>query len=163
MNINKEILKTIKYFSFFAYYPTLTEIHMFLQVKISKNELKKELEGMVKQKLIVVCQLLINNSQRYTVGEYGTLSQKSKVKSQKYNSKVKSNNVTIEQWNNLIEKQQISKNKLNSSRFKLYIGLLNLFPQIKLAGLSGSISMMNAKEDDDIYLFIIMTKNRLFT
>ncbi|HEX7542713.1 MAG TPA: hypothetical protein VF385_01370, partial [Patescibacteria group bacterium] len=52
---------------------------------------------------------------------------------------------------------------LNSSRFKLCIGLLNLLPQIKLVGLSGSISMLNAKEDDDIDLFIITAKNRLFT
>lgn len=60
-------------------------------------------------------------------------------------------------------KYQISKRKLNNWRYKAYIRLLSFFPQIRLVGLSGSISMMNAKEDDDIDLFIITAKNRLFT
>ncbi|MFA6532371.1 MAG: hypothetical protein WCT22_00040 [Patescibacteria group bacterium] len=60
-------------------------------------------------------------------------------------------------------KYQISKRKLNNWRYKAYIQLLSLFPQIKLAGLSGSISMMNAEENDDVDLFIITAKNRLFT
>jgi len=60
-------------------------------------------------------------------------------------------------------KYQISKKKLSALRFRIYIKLLSLFPQIKLIGLSGSISMMNAKKDDDIDLFIITAKKRLFT
>ncbi|KKQ25032.1 MAG: hypothetical protein US40_C0004G0070 [Candidatus Roizmanbacteria bacterium GW2011_GWC2_37_13] len=56
-----------------------------------------------------------------------------------------------------------SKKKLRNWRFRLYIKLVLLFPQIKLVGLSGSISMMNADLDDDIDLFIITKKNRLFT
>jgi hypothetical protein len=60
-------------------------------------------------------------------------------------------------------KYQISKRKLKNWRFKTYIKLLSIFPQIKLIGLSGSIAMMNAKIDDDIDLFIITSKNRLFT
>jgi len=38
-----------------------------------------------------------------------------------------------------------------------------MFPQIKLIGLSGSMAMMNAGYDDDIDLFIITAKNRLFS
>lgn len=60
-------------------------------------------------------------------------------------------------------KRKISKRKLENWRYRTYIKLLSLFPQIKLVGLSGSISMMNANEDDDIDLFIITAKNRLFT
>jgi len=60
-------------------------------------------------------------------------------------------------------KYQISKRKLKNWRYKIYVKLLSLFPQIKLVGLSGSISMMNAKKDDDIDLFIITAKKRLFT
>jgi hypothetical protein len=143
MNINKEILKTIKYFSFFAYYPTLEEIHTFLQAKISKNELNIELDYMVKLKLIELYA-------RYTPPQYSM-------------GGIKNNNETMKQWNNLHKRRQISQFKLNSFRFKLYIKLLSIFPQIKLVGLSGSISMMNAKEDDDIDLFIVTAKNRLFT
>lgn len=144
--MDNKVIKVIKYFSFFGYYPTLEEIYTFLQVKITKNELKRELKRL-----------------KYTPVEYSMLSQNSKVKSQKLKSKVKNNNETIKQWNNLTKKQQISKNKLNSIRFKLYIKLISFFPQIRLIGLSGSISMMNAGEDDDIDLFIITAKNRLFT
>ena len=60
-------------------------------------------------------------------------------------------------------RKKISRKKLDNWRYKAYILMLSLFPQIKLIGLSGSISMMNAKEDDDIDLFIITGKNRLFT
>ena len=60
-------------------------------------------------------------------------------------------------------KYQISKRKLENWRFGLYLKLISLFPQIKLVGLSGSISMMNAAEEDDIDLFIITEKKRLFT
>lgn len=77
---------------------------------------------------------------KYTVGEYS----KDKIKNQKL-------------------KIKISQKKLNNLRFRVYIRLISLFPQIKLVGLSGSISMMNAKDDDDIDLFIITAENRLFT
>ena len=106
--MEKEIAKVIKYFSFFAYHPTLDEIHMFLRVKINKQKIK------------------------YTQPQYSIRS-------------------------------KISKRKLQNWRFRAYIKLVSIFPQIKLIGLSGSISMMNAKEDDDIDLFIITAKNRLFT
>ena len=144
--MEQKLKKVLQYFSFFDYYPTFEEIYTFFPVKISKKKLK-----------------MIFEAKKYTVGEYNKTSQKSKVKSQKLKSKVKSNNVTIEQWNNLFKRQQISKNKLNSLRFKLYIKFLSFFPQIKLIGLSGSIAMMNADLDDDIDLFIITSKNRLFT
>lgn len=61
------------------------------------------------------------------------------------------------------EKKEISKNKLRNSRFRAYLQLISLFPQIRLVGFSGSISMMNATKNDDIDLFIISNKNRLFT
>ncbi|MFA6016855.1 MAG: hypothetical protein WC744_02105 [Patescibacteria group bacterium] len=62
-----------------------------------------------------------------------------------------------------IKRIKNSKKKLENWRFRAYIKLISLFPQIKLVGLSGSISMMNAREEDDIDLFIITAKNRLFT
>jgi len=133
MNIKKEILKTIKYFSIFTYYPTSEEIHTFLELKISKNGLKKEIKKMVVDKLI-------EKYARYTVGEYSI-------------GRIKSLELRIKN----------SKIKLNNWRFRAYIKLISLFSQIKLVGLSGSISMMNAEEGDDIDLFIITAKNRLFT
>ncbi len=79
-------------------------------------------------------------AKKYTVGEY-------------------SKNNFRDQKSRLI----ISKKKLKNWRFRAYIKLISLFPQVRLIGLSGSISMMNAKVDDDIDLFIISARNRLFT
>jgi len=58
---------------------------------------------------------------------------------------------------------KISAKKLQNWRFKLYMTILSVLPQVKLVGLSGSIAMKNAKLDDDIDLFIITKKDRLFT
>jgi hypothetical protein len=150
----KQIFKILEYFFFFHYFPTFDEIDTFLPAKTSKKSLKLELDRLIKQKRIKNLKLKNENYSRYTPVEYSILTQK---------SKVKSNNETIEQWNNFIKKQQISKTKLNSLRFRLYIKLLALFPQIKLVGLSGSIAMMSTNLDDDIDLFIITQKKRLFT
>ncbi len=113
--MEQNLKKILKYFSLFAYYPTLEEIHTFLPVKIHKDELKRELEHL-----------------KYTPPQYSI-------------------------------RRKISKIKLNDWRFRAYIKLISTFPQIKLVGLSGSISMMNASENDDIDLFVITAKNRLFT
>ncbi len=106
--MEQNLKKVLKYFSFFAYNPTLDEVYTFFPIKISKKSLK------------------------YTPSQYSV-------------------------------GKKISKGKLESWPYRSYIKLLSLFPQIKLVGLSGSISMMNAKEDDDIDLFIITAENRLFT
>ncbi|GAB4219500.1 MAG: hypothetical protein Fur009_5970 [Candidatus Microgenomates bacterium] len=154
------IFKTLKYFSIFSYPPTFEEIYTFLPVKISKKKLKQELERLIKQKIIKDLKIEVENCYRYTIGEYGI--NKSKIKNQK--SKIeKNNNLTIQQFNNFYQKHRESQKKLRNWRFRLYIKLLSFFPQIKLIGLSGSLAMMNAKKEDDIDLFIITSKNRLFT
>ncbi len=130
--MDNKIIKVIKYFSFFGYYPTLNEIYTFLEAKISRNSLEKKIKKMVKEKLLL--------ASKYTPPQYSI----GKIKDQK--SKIKNSN-----------------QKLNNWRFRLYIRLISLFSQIKLVGLSGSISMMNADTDDDIDLFIITARNRLFT
>ena len=132
--MQKAILRAFEYFNFFLYPISFEEIYQYLEIKISKKRLKQELKQLITEKTVFYRHGL------YTLGEYS----KNKVKSQK--SKVKS-----------------SQEKLNNWRFRAYIKLISLFPQIKLVGLSGSISMMNAKENDDIDLFIITAKNRLFT
>ncbi len=139
--MEKEILKTIKYFSFFNYAPTFEEIYTFIGKKTSKKALQEELERLSDIKVII--QFSINrhyNLIRYTLPQYS---------------------VKQTQMSNV--KCQISKNKLENGRFKFYIKLLSIFPQIRLVGLSGSISMFNAQKNDDIDLFIITAKNRLFT
>lgn len=130
--MDNKIIKVIKYFSFFGYYPTLNEIYTFLEAKISINSLEKKINKMVKEKLLV--------ASKYTPPQYSI------GKSKDQRLKIKN-----------------SEKKLNNWRFRLYMRLISLFSQIKLVGLSGSISMMNADTDDDIDLFIITARNRLFT
>lgn len=54
-----------------------------------------------------------------------------------------------------------SQSKLKNIEF--YISILKIFPQIQFIGLSGSISMMHADKRDDVDLFIIASKKRLWT
>jgi len=115
MKTHMAIKKVLKYFSFFAYYPTFDELYTFLPIKIDKKKLK------------------------YTPPQYSIPTSPRLRGASKY---------------------KISKKKLENWKFKTYIKLLSLAPQIKLVGLSGSISMMNATENDDIDLFIITAKSR---
>jgi len=153
--LEKEVLKTIRYFSFFDYPPNFEEIYTFLGKKTTKKRIKETLEILERQKKIKkiedfknVSRYMLHVTYKYTVGEYGI---KLKIKNEK---------LKIERYN---KRYFFSQKKLGNWRFRAYVKILSFFPQIKLVGLSGSISMMNAKKDDDIDLFIITAKNRLFT
>jgi len=154
--VKKELLKVIQYFDFFDYSPSFEEIYTFLGKKVTKKGVEETLESLERQKKIKKIEDL-NNVTRYTlhgilkntIGEYGI--KKSKIKNQK---------LKIKKYN---ERHFFSQKKLQNWRFRLYVKLLSFFPQIKLIGLSGSLAMMNANKDDDIDLFIITAKNRLFT
>ena len=74
-------------------------------------------------------------------------------------SKYKAKKIVEHQY----RRYMLSKKKLNNPRFRAYIRLISIFPHIKMVGLSGSISMMNAKDSDDIDLFVITSRKRLFT
>ena len=99
-----------------------------------------------------------------------------KISKKQLKKQIKANNYTVGEYSNIRNPQSAikqlknyelritnSKKKLENWRFRAYIKLISIFPQIKLIGLSGSISMMNADKDDDIDLFVITGKNRLFT
>lgn len=173
-SMKNEVLKVLKYFSFFDYSPRFKEIYTFLPKKTTKKELKRELEDLVNNKIIENWKLKSENGFRYTLGEYSIKSQILNLlpaylstgktgrqgKSQNY-KKIKK--FTITQFNNFKKRYIESEKKLKYWKFRLYIKLLSLFPQIKLVGLSGSIAMMNADKNDDIDIFIITAKNRLFT
>ena len=153
--MKNEVLKTIRYFSFFDYPPNFEEIYTFLGKKATKKRVEEVLGDLERQKRIKKIEDL-NNVTRYmlhvvlkgTVGEYGI---KLKIKNEK---------LKIERYN---KRYFFSQKKLGNWRFRAYVKILSFFPQIKLIGLSGSLAMMNADNDDDIDLFIITAKNRLFT
>ena len=153
--MKNEVLKTIWYFSFFDYPPNFEEIYTFLGKKTTKKRLKEVLEDLDGQKKIKkekdfkkVTRYMLQVTIKNTVGEY----------SKKF--KIQNLNLKIKKYN---KRYLFSQKKLQNWRLKLYLKILSFFPQIKLIGFSGSLAMMNAEKDDDIDLFIITAKNRLFT
>jgi len=152
----EHLLKTINYFHFFDYPPTFEEIYLFFPKKISQKELKEILQKAEEKKLVKKIIFDQKNPIRYTVGEYGIEIKNSKFKIQNYINKTQ----LIDSYR---KRQAITLKKMKQWRFRVYLKLLSLLPQIKLIGLSGSLAMQNAKEDDDIDLFIITAKNRLWT
>ena len=132
--MQKEILRVFEYFYFFSYPINFKTIKKYLGVKVNDKKLKKEVERLVKLKKITFKRNL------YTLGEYN-----------KSNLEIRNS------------KFEISQKKLNNLRFRAYLKLISMFPQIQLIGLSGSAAMNNAKENDDIDLFIIASVNRIWT
>lgn len=145
--LEEDILRAIKYFSFFQYYPNLIIIYSFLRKKTSKKAFKEAILNLERQKKIKK----INN-------QYAIFNQFSKNTPPQYSIDELKNRVVDQK-----KRRKISQQKLKNWRFRLYCWFLSLLPQIKLVGLSGTLSMMNANEEDDIDLFIITAKNRLFT
>jgi len=129
--MEQEVLKTIKYFSFFEYSPRFEEILAFLNRQTTPNNLQKVLKSLIRQNR------LSEKDNQYTLGEYSKLLSQQKTKAKISDLKIK--------------------------RLATYLRFLKLFPQVRLVGLSGSVSMLNAKKDDDIDLFVITGRNRLWT
>ncbi len=59
-----------------------------------------------------------------------------------------------------LEKENISKKHLKIA--KVIVKLFKIIPWVKLVGISGSLSMMGNSKSDDIDLFIITSKNRIW-
>ena len=133
--MEREIIKVVRYFARFEYPPTELEIYTFISLRISKVLLKKRLDILIKEKKLIQGQIK-------GIFHYGLVGKKNLVDLQE-------------------KRERYSAGKIK--KIRLYLQLLSFFPQIKLVGLSGSMAMMNAEENDDIDLFVITAKNRLFT
>lgn len=59
-----------------------------------------------------------------------------------------------------LEREAVSKSHLKTAKF--IAALFKLIPTVKLVGISGSLSMMGSSRVDDIDLFIITSKNRIW-
>lgn len=135
-----KVIQTIRYFLFFNYPPNFEEIHTFLKKKVTKKGLASILEKMKKKNLVKS----YKKQDRYTLGEYG--------------NKIEKRGWRIGNWT---VREGHSQSKIQKIRF--FLRILSWFPQIQLVGLSGTVAMMNAKEKDDIDLFIVSSKKRLWT
>jgi hypothetical protein len=132
--MQKDIIRVLNYFKIFSYSPSFKNIYIFLNKKSNRYILQKTLEKMISNKKIS------KSGDLYTLGEYN------KGKLEIRNSKF-----------------EISQKKLNNWRFRVFVRLISIFLYIKLIGVSGSVAMNNAKENDDIDIFIIAKQNRLWT
>ena len=79
MKYKSEIIHILSYFAFFQYAPTLEEIHTFFPIKITKNDLKKQLDL-----------LEWKYENRYTLGEYRISVESQKLKARNSIKKIES-------------------------------------------------------------------------
>lgn len=152
-NFTNSILEVFRYFSIFSYPPTKEEIHTFLRKKVSQEQLSAILSKMVKKGFITIknFKLKTKNYPRYTLGEYSIPPSLRRDRSFGGTSKIQS----------YVSRKRISEEKIK--KIMPYVKHLAKFSQIRLIGLSGSVAMNNATEDHDVDVFIITTKNRLWT
>lgn len=78
---------------------------------------------------------------------------------------VKSGRYTLEEYSMYYRKYvaRVGYSKIKFSKLKIYVKILSMFSQIKLVGVSGSLAMMNADRNEDMDIFIITAKQRLWT
>ncbi|HLL60557.1 MAG TPA: hypothetical protein VK338_02475 [Candidatus Nitrosocosmicus sp.] len=153
-SLERHILHVVKYFTQFQYPPTLEEIWMFLPIKISKKALNSELKHLIKVKKIIEKEVqvsafafldqyltskisaFIRNFVRYTLRGYST-----------YFDVYADRTVYAEnKWNIAIK----------------YTSVIKYVPWVLMVGISGSLSMLNTSQKDDVDLCIITRKNRLW-
>lgn len=131
-NIEENILKTLSYSDIFNYPLSEDEIWRFY---IGKNKCSKD-------KLLTSLKRLCDNQ---IIGK-------------------KKNKYFILGRENLVE-ERCKRGTYSKGKFSIAIKIasfLSIIPSILLVGLSGSLSMRNAKKTDDIDFFIITTKNSLW-
>ena len=128
------LLHVLEYFAYFSYPPSLDEVHTFIAEKISKKDLQKKLDNHPKIKSF---RAQGKSPTRYT-----------------FSTKVKF-------FELFSEREARSSRKME--KVAGYLKILNRLPFLLLTGISGSVAMKNAKETDDIDIFFITIKNRLWT
>lgn len=131
---DKKIQQVFTYFAQFLYPPLLEEIHLFYPGSITKQDLEAELALLIRHKRVIA-------------------DSKNKNRFAKYGDK--------KILDLFYDKELLSQSKIN--KVKPYLSLLKTLDIIQFVGISGSVSMSNAVDSDDIDLFIITQKNRLWT
>lgn len=133
-DFEKNLNHTFSYFALFSYPPTADELFLYHKSKMTKKEFSR---------------LLIQLRKTGRVIEQTEDVQRSVRKGQ-------------EKFFELYRRHRMySQEKLNI--VKTYIGFLTRFHHLQFVGLSGSVASMNARQGDDIDLFIITEQSRLWT
>jgi len=136
-NLSNAIFKTLIYADIFDYPLTKDEIwQKLIKIKIKNDKLKSAIRSLSHAKLKDLKLIKYINGYYFLQGkkEIVTLRQRRK------------------RW---------SEKKLKI--VKKIVPLLRLIPSIKLIGITGAMAINNAKEDDDIDLFIVSSRDLLWT
>ncbi|MEK7079196.1 MAG: hypothetical protein AAB929_03945 [Patescibacteria group bacterium] len=189
-NLDKHLLNTISYFSFFGYPPSFDEIHTFFPEKIAKSKLKILLASWIKQKRLIRSSMSFRRNEvteKSSPAFGGThiykrsarfLSSESELRNDKIDRQNNLNRdpltfnfqpstsslYTLPQYaphfKNRATRQVVCQKKLIP--VKCYTGILAKIPFVRFIGITGSASMGNTTPHDDVDIFIITRKNCLF-
>lgn len=134
--MQKDVLKILHYFSFFSYAPTGEEIFRFFPKKITRHTLEKNLKALEKKRRIISL-MKGSSTMCYTLLEYRVF------------------------FTHRSARERISRKK--TQRIRFFIQLLSWIPQVRFIAFTGTVAMGNAQTKDDIDLFIITSRNRLWS
>lgn len=123
------VAEVLNYFDVFSYAPTTDQIHRFISYRISKEDLKGCLESME---------------------NHGKISSK---KLKHTGERIWFWTTAKSQYAKRVANYEETQKKLKNTR--LFFTILAYVPFIDFVGISGSCAMFNAKEMDDIDVFII--------
>ena len=145
--MNHDIKDCLSYFAQFSYAPSFDEIYTFLKTRTTKHKLQLQIRTLLKAGQLKAFKLDTSENYRYYYP-------KNNARSGKY---------TLGEYSITSLELKTHLSKLKREKTHKYIKVLSMFPQIKLVGISGSVAMMNAKESDDIDLFIIAASHRIWS
>jgi hypothetical protein len=129
------ILHTLRYFVQFGYPPTIDELWVYHPQKITRSSIERAVAALIKEHKVIGKR--VKTEQRYTVQGYSTIL----------------NNYTVRK----------AYSEYKEASIERYKNTLSVYRSISFIGVSGSVSMKNAKKNDDIDLFIITGRKRLWT
>lgn len=135
MKVNMELSRVFDYFAVFKYAPSFEQIHTFYGRLINRTSLKRIIDGFVKNKILL----------REEVGGESVYCRRGEDKFLVYRN----------------TRYKYSLIKLNKAT--KIISILSRIPQLGLIGVTGTVSVFNADRNDDIDLFIVARKGRMWT
>ncbi|OGK38056.1 hypothetical protein A3F03_02435 [Candidatus Roizmanbacteria bacterium RIFCSPHIGHO2_12_FULL_41_11] len=135
MTPEQAVRRVLKYFNIFQYPPSFPEIYTFFPQKIARANLRQLLARMVVNGSLV--KAMLDGQNHYCLPE-------------------NKRNLAIWSKRHLESQQKITL-------LKQYLRFLSHIPQLKLVAYSGSIAMANTTPKDDVDLFIVTGKERLWT
>lgn len=136
LSLQKAITHTLSYFGQFSYAPSAREIHLFLPIKASLEEVENGIQtGVNTHKIIQIS--FPSSVHRYTLPQY-SISKKAIL-------------------------NRLKTTEMKEKILKKWIFLLKHTPAIQFVGISGSVASHNALLSDDIDLFIITSNGGLWT